>query len=119
MALYDDKLETELHTDASKLGVADLLMQRSLKGAFKPVAYDSRKMTDEEQKLHSYDLETLAVVASLHRFRVYLLGIKFKIITDSNALWTALNVTSYHASHGGGFNCKNMTVRSNTDRTHA
>ncbi|KAG6462773.1 hypothetical protein O3G_MSEX013458 [Manduca sexta] len=90
LALYDAKLETELHTDASKYGIAGILMQRSLCGLIRPVAYYSRKTTPDEQKLHSFDLETLAVVASLNRFRVYLLGIRFKIITDCGALRTTL-----------------------------
>lgn len=40
--------------------------------------------------MHSYDLENLAVIDSLHRFRVYLLGLRFKIITNCNALRTTL-----------------------------
>lgn len=93
MALYDVRFETELHTNASKLGIAGILMQRDAKGTIRPVAYYSRKTTDDEQKLYSFDLETLAVVASLHHFRVYLLGIKFKIIaviSDCNALRATL-----------------------------
>ncbi|CAB3226541.1 unnamed protein product [Arctia plantaginis] len=89
LALYDVSLETELHTDASKLGVAGILMQKH-SGVLKPVAYYSRKTTKDEQNLHSFELETLAVIASLKRFRVYLLGLKFKIVTDCNALRTTL-----------------------------
>ena len=40
------------------------------------------------KKMHSFELETLAVIASLSRFRVYLLGLKLKIVTDCNALRT-------------------------------
>lgn len=90
LALYDAELETELHTDASKIGIAGILMQRNKEGLLRPVAYYSRKTTNDEQKLHSFELETLAVVASLSRFRVYLLGLKFKIVTDCNALRTTL-----------------------------
>lgn len=90
LALFDMNLETELHTDASKIGIAGILMQRGNDSQFRPVAYYSRKTTEDEQKLHSFELETLAVIASLKRFRVYLLGLKFKIITDCNALRTTL-----------------------------
>lgn len=90
MALYDAAFETELHTDASKTGIAGILMQRNKGGILRPVAYYSRKTTEDEQKLHSFDLETLAVIASLCRFRVYLLGVRFKIITDCNALRATL-----------------------------
>lgn len=50
------------------------------------VAYYSRKTSPEERKYHSYDLETLAVFNAFKAFRTYLLGIKFKLITDCNAI---------------------------------
>lgn len=86
LALYDPQAETELHTDACKFGVAGILLQRDLNGPLRPVAYFSRQTTPEEQNYSAYDLETLAVVASLQKFRVYLVGIQFKIITDCNSL---------------------------------
>jgi hypothetical protein len=43
-------------------------------------------MTNGEQKCHSYELETLAVVESLKKFRSYLLEIQFTVVTDCNAL---------------------------------
>lgn len=91
LALYDPNLETELHTDASALGVGGILMQWQ-KGirVVKPVAYFSRQTTPEEKHLHSYELETLAVVCSLKKFRVYLLGLQFKVFTDCAALRTTL-----------------------------
>lgn len=91
LAIYNPEFETELHTDASAAGLGGILLQRP-KGdvPFRPVAYFSRQTTAEEQHFHSYELETLAVVASLNRFRVYLLGIEFKLVTDCNALRTTL-----------------------------
>ena len=50
------------------------------------VAYYSRKTSVEEQKYHSYDLESLTVVEALKHFRIYLLFIKFKVITDCSAI---------------------------------
>ncbi|KAL0882020.1 hypothetical protein ABMA27_001769 [Loxostege sticticalis] len=90
LALYDPSLATELHTDASKIGVAGILFQKNPEGVLRPVSFYSRKTTLDEQKMHSFELETLAVVASLARFRVYLLGVPFKIYTDCNALRTAM-----------------------------
>ncbi|CAG9137171.1 unnamed protein product [Plutella xylostella] len=87
LAIYDPNAETELHTDASKIGVGGILLQRcSANDAFRPVAYYSRQTSPEEKNFHSYELETLAVVCSLRKFRIYLLGKKFKIITDCSAL---------------------------------
>lgn len=50
------------------------------------IAYYSRQTTVAEEKYHSYELETLAVVESLKKFRVYLLDIQFKVITDCSAI---------------------------------
>lgn len=87
LAIYDPNAETELHTDASKIGIGGILMQRSGKdGPFQPVAYYSRQNSPEERNFHAYELETLAVVCSLKKFRIYLLGRPFKIVTDCNAL---------------------------------
>ncbi|GFV80365.1 transposon Tf2-9 polyprotein [Trichonephila clavipes] len=45
----------------------------------------SQKTTPAEEKYSSYELEVLAVVNSLKKFRTYLLGNHFKIITDCSA----------------------------------
>lgn len=87
LAIYDREAVTELHTDASKDGVGGILLQQSKEGdSFRPVAYCSRRTSPEERFYHSYELETLAVIRSLEKFRVYLLGKEFKIVTDCSAL---------------------------------
>lgn len=91
LALYDPKYITEVHCDASKLGLGGILLQRpDEKSPLKPVAYFSKQTTKDEEFFHSYELETLAVVCSLKRFRTYLIGINFKVYTDCNALRTTL-----------------------------
>jgi len=45
----------------------------------------SRKTTDAEEKYPSYELEVLAIVQALKKWRIYLLGRKIKIVTDCNA----------------------------------
>lgn len=91
LGIYDSKAATELHTDASKLGLGGILMQRQSDNSLKPIAYFSRTTSKEEQNYHSYELETLAVVESLKRFRIYLVGIPVKIVTDCAALRTTLS----------------------------
>lgn len=51
----------------------------------------SKRITDIESRYHSYELETLSIVYALRRFRVYLIGIKFKIVTDCLSLTLTLN----------------------------
>lgn len=86
LALFNQKAVTELHTDASKHGVGSILLQKQHDGSMKPVAYYSRQTSPEEQHFSSYELETLAVINSLIKFRPYLLGIQFTVVTDCNSL---------------------------------
>lgn len=89
LALYDFDALHEVHTDASSVGLAGILMQSSDEGqSWKAVIYFSRVCTEAESRYHSYELEVLAVVESLARFRMYLLGKRFRIVTDCAAITT-------------------------------
>ena len=85
LAIYNPDLPTEVHTDASSVGLGAMLIQMD-NNVKRVVSYYSRKTTAEEEKYHSYDLETLAVVTALRVYRVYLLGIKFTVVTDCSAI---------------------------------
>lgn len=78
----------EVHTDASAVGLAGILMQEEDKGVMKPVFYYSRRCSEQERQYHSYELEVLAIVESVERFEFYLLGKHFRIITDCAAVTT-------------------------------
>ncbi|KAK9739166.1 RNase H-like domain found in reverse transcriptase [Popillia japonica] len=82
--------ETQLHCDASALGFAGILLQKQNDGKFHPISYFSQRTTKAESKLHSFELEMLGIVHRLNRFRTYLHGISFKIITDCNSLNLAM-----------------------------
>lgn len=86
LSIYDTKAWTEVHTDASSLGIAGVLFQTQSDGLLHPISYFSRKTTKDESKYHAFELEALAVVCTLERFRVYLIGIPFVIRTDCNSL---------------------------------
>ncbi|GFY68698.1 transposon Ty3-I Gag-Pol polyprotein [Trichonephila inaurata madagascariensis] len=45
----------------------------------------SKKTNTAEEKYDSYELEVLAIIDALKKFRVYLLGQQFKIVTDCSA----------------------------------
>lgn len=86
LRIYSPTAETELHTDASALGFGAILLQRDNEDRLlHPIHYASGKTNPCEEKYHSYELEVLAVVKSLKKFRVYLIGIPFKVITDCQA----------------------------------
>lgn len=80
--------ETEVHTDASQNGYGAVLLQRADEdNELHPVYYMSRKTTPAERNYTSYELEVLAVIEALKKFKVYLLGMEkqFKIRTDCEA----------------------------------
>lgn len=84
-ALYRSNAETEVHTDASKLGLGGIMLQKE-DGMLRAVMYFSRVTTPAEELYHSYDLETLVAVETIRRFRIYLIGVPFKLVTDCTAL---------------------------------
>ena len=86
LALYCPFAETKLHTDASALGLGDILLQRDNEDRhFHPVHYASWKTTRQKEQYDSYTREVLAVVKAVKKFRHYLIGLQFKIVTDCQA----------------------------------
>lgn len=91
LALYNHNDETELHCDASSKGFGAILMQRKDDGKFHPIFYYSKRTSEVESRYESFKLELLAIINALRRFRIYLQGIYFKLVTDCNALSLAIN----------------------------
>lgn len=90
LVVFNPELPTELHTDASSLGYGGILFQK-YDGQNRVVAYFSKRTSPTEAKYNSHELETLAVVNCLRHFRVYLIGIKFTIVTDCNSVKATVN----------------------------
>lgn len=92
LQIYNPAYKTELCTDASKYGYGAVLSQELPEdGKMHSVYYMSKKTISAESKCSSYDLEVLAVVVALKKFRIYLLGIQFEIITDCSAFQQTMN----------------------------
>lgn len=70
-----------------------MLLQRQDDNKFHPISYFSKTASSAESKYHSFELETLAIIYALRRFRTYLEGMPFKIITDCNSLTMTLEKT--------------------------
>lgn len=86
LGIFDPKLPTEIHTDASMYGYGAVMLQKNSEDQqYHPVEYMSRKTNEVEQKYHSYELEVLAIIEALKKWRIYLMGIRIKIVTDCNA----------------------------------
>ncbi|GFS60296.1 retrovirus-related Pol polyprotein from transposon 17.6 [Trichonephila clavipes] len=92
--LYKYGRKTELHTDACKQGYGAILLPEAEDGKLHPVYYMSKKTNTAEEKYDSYELEVLAIINALKKFRVYLLGQHFKIATDCSAFQKAMQKRS-------------------------
>ncbi|XP_036347413.1 uncharacterized protein LOC118756776 [Rhagoletis pomonella] len=87
LTLYDPGKQHEVHTDASHVGLSGILFQCENEGE-KPVFFYSRQCSVAETRFPSHELEVLAIVEALTRFRMYLLGKPFTVVTDCNAIVT-------------------------------
>jgi hypothetical protein len=82
LRFYNPKAETQLHTDASSIALAAILLQKQEKGLWAPVAFYSQTTNDAESRYHSFELEMLAVVKAIERFHIYFFGLQFSVITE-------------------------------------
>lgn len=80
-----------MHTDASSIAFAAILLQKQDSGQWAPISCFSQMTNKAEAQYHSYELEMLAIVKSVERFHIYLYGLQFKIVTDCHALIYAVN----------------------------
>ena len=86
LAHYAKDKENILTTDASTTGLGITLWQKQHDGNTKPIAFGSRYLNDTEKKYSIGELELLAVVWGLEKFRFYLYGKKVHLYTDHQAL---------------------------------
>lgn len=81
----DDR--TILYTDASPWGLGAVLTQEdSSSGERRIIACASKSLTDVESRYPQLHREALAIVWAMERFSYYLLGRKFTLRSDSEAL---------------------------------
>lgn len=71
--------------DASSKGIGAVLCQK-VEGNEQAIAYLSRKLSDREKRYSTSERELLSVVHAIEKFRPYLDGTKFTVITDHSAL---------------------------------
>lgn len=80
LRLPDFELPFEVHTDASDRALGGVLVQD-----VPPVAFESRKLKEEEQRYSTHEKEMTAVVHCLFTWKHSLLGTRVTVVTDNVA----------------------------------
>ena len=75
-----------IQCDASKVGVEGVLFQHDDNGNEHPISYVSQKLNRSQSNYTVTELECLAAVVCVKKFRPYIEGLPFRIITDHSSL---------------------------------
>ncbi len=78
--------EKKVMTDASSYGLGGVLLQKDSEGAWRPVAYTSKTLKKSELAYTVTEKECFAVVHALRKWRRYLYGERFLVVSDHVAL---------------------------------
>lgn len=85
LAFPDPNNEFELHTDASAVGAGAVLMQK-VGDSLRVVAFASHRFSRTDARRGPTERECMAVLWAVQHYRPYLLGRRFKLVTDCSAL---------------------------------
>lgn len=86
-SIFNPSARTMLLTDASPVGLGAVLMQQTAPG--KPpeiIAFASHSLTTAEQNYSQIEKEALGLVWGCEKFKMYLLGRRFDLLTDHKPL---------------------------------
>lgn len=85
-----------IQCDASSTGVGSVLYQVNEEGMERPIAYMSRKLNGAQRNYNVTEQECLAAVLSVRKFRHYVEGYHFTIVTDHASLKWLMSQRDLH-----------------------
>ena len=83
---FNADLDIRVVCDASNYCIGGVLEQRHPSGSWHPVEYYSKRLSAAERNYSATDREYVAIRSCLERWRHFLIGVHFKILTDHVAL---------------------------------
>lgn len=92
---FQDDKPLVLVCDASGKGIASVLCH-DLDGEERPIAFHSRTLNSHEQKYTVSEQELLAIIHGIKKNRQFLVGRRFKIVSDHHSLCFLLNLKDPH-----------------------
>ena len=85
LGFFDVSARTKVIADASPIGLGAVLLQIQ-EGVPRVIYYANRSLSDVERRYSQTEREGLALVWACERFRSYLIGTKFELLTDHKPL---------------------------------
>ena len=79
---YNPRLPLSVACDASSVGIGAVIFHTFENGVERPIAYASRTLNPAGKKYSQMEREALGIIYGLKKFRQYLYGLKFTLITD-------------------------------------
>lgn len=82
---FNGEFRFSIHTDASDSGIGAVLYQQQ-DNEWRVIQYSSRSLTKTEIKWHTQEKEALAIIWACDKYRPYLIGTSFDVMTDHASL---------------------------------
>jgi hypothetical protein len=94
LAAPDFDKQFYISVDASLTGMGASLMQLNDKGVLQPCLFISKKFSPAESRYSNVEREALAIVIAINKFKYYILGTIFVVLSDCKALTALRNTTT-------------------------
>lgn len=86
-----------IHCDASNTGIGSVLVQKTAEGEEFPIAFMSKKLNQAQRNYSVTEQECLAAMLSIKKFRAYVEGHEFTVITDHASLKWLMSQTDLNS----------------------